>query len=248
MLKALLSFYAVDDEITGLLDELLKDKSLEVCVVAASRLGEKGRDLLVKMLDTAQAGKANVAALFIDTIVEAEAKVPLPLLKRLVARARDPELRGSIKSLIVSQGEYHPPSFFRELFEKGAIHGIRDALFDAIVIGVRRSDCGWDDLFLKCLEDDDRHIRLGSTCVLGDTGDISSVEPMLAISETRIDPLERDELRHAVEKIQSRQEGAEGGWLSLSRPVETEGSLSMADGAGEGALSVEDEGKPGKKQ
>lgn len=241
MLKALLSFYSIDDDITGLLKVLVKDENPMVRAEAAAKLGDEGRTILVKMLENAPAGEIDLTMLLIDRIVDTEAAVPRPLLKKMIARVRDTKLRGSVENFIVSQGDHHPPSLFEDFFERSQIHGVRHALFRAIVTGVKRSNRGWDDFFLKCIEDDDQEIRLESMKALGDTGGIGSVEALLKIIDVLIEGPLREEARQAVKKIQSRQEGVEGGWLSIEKPSEKDGALSVPDGSCEGALSTEEE-------
>jgi len=229
MLDALLSFYSMDEEMESLLGELLDDPDPGVRVEAAARLGEKGRAILAKMLETVPSGNSALAALIIGKLVDGEGKLPRKLIRSMALRPHDPALRGGIVSLVMQQGEYHPPSFFRETFEQSGIRGIRRALFHAIIAGAKRTKHGWDGFFLGCLEKGDLVMRLDSIKVLGEIGGVECVERLLVIARAKRKGVERDAARRAVEKIQSRLEGAEGGWLSVTTPGEKDGALSRAD-------------------
>jgi len=254
MLKALLSFYSVDDETAALLETFLEDENPEVRIEAAAKLGDRGRAALVEMLEGLPVRKSGLAALIIGKLSESDGELPGNFVKKLAMKSHEPDTRGRVEELIRHQGDYHPPAFFRDLFEKSASREIRRALFGAIVAGVKRSKKGRDDFFTGCLIDVDRQVRLGAIRELGDTGGSSCVEalrrcaessgsdktgaPILVrISLVRRDRAERDEARRALEMIRSRLGSAGEGWLSVTRPADAEGSLSRADGAGEGALS-----------
>jgi hypothetical protein len=262
MLKALLSFYSVDDEITGLLEKLSDDVNPEVRIEAAARLGERGRAMLIGMLDDLPVRKSGIASLIIGKLAESDGELPGNLVKKLAMKSHDPDARVRVEALIRQQGDHHPPSFFRKIFEKNTHRDTRRALFDAIVTGVRLSNREWDGFFTGGLADIDRHVRTGSLRMLGDKGgpeciealrlcaepveNIATADPLLVrIAVVRRDRAERDEARRAIERIRSRHEGAEGGWLSVVEVSGKDGALSIADTAGEGALSAEDEKGPG---
>jgi len=254
MLKALLSFYSADDDTIALLETLLDDESLEVRIEAAAKLGDRGRAALMKTLEGLPVRKPGLAALIIGKLAEGDGELPGNFVKKLALKSHEPDTRVRVEELIRHQGDYHPPSFFRGLFEKSASREIRRALFSAVVTGVKRSKKAWDDFFTECLVDVDRQVRLGAIRELGDTGGPSCVEalrrcaessgsdktgaPILVrISLVRRDRAERDEARRALEMIRSRLGSAGEGWLSVTLPANAEGALSNADGAGEGALS-----------
>ncbi|HPA71292.1 MAG TPA: hypothetical protein PKY31_03430 [Spirochaetota bacterium] len=254
MLKALISFYSVDDETAALLENLLEDENPEVRIEAAAKLGEQGRAALMQMFEGLPVRKSGLAALVIGKLAESDAQLQGNFVKKLVMKSHNPDVRVRVEELIRHQGDYHPPKIFMELFEKSGDREIRRALFSAIVAGVKRSGETPDDFFTGCLVDVDRQVRLGAIRELGAAGGPSCVEalcrcaesfgsdttgaPILVrISLVRRDRAERDEARTALEKIRSRLGSAGEGWLSVTRPADAEGALSRTDGAGEGALS-----------
>ena len=254
MLKALISFYSVDDETAALLENLLEDENPEVRIEAAAKLGEQGRAALMQMFEGLPVRKSGLAALVIGKLAESDAQLQGNFVKKLAMKSHNPEVRVRVEELIRHQGDYHPPKIFMELFEKSGDREIRRALFSAIVAGVKRSGETPDDFFTGCLVDVDRQVRLGAIRELGAAGGPSCVEalcrcaesfgsdttgaPILVrISLVRRDRAERDEARTALEKIRSRLGSAGEGWLSVTRPADAEGALSRTDSAGEGALS-----------
>ena len=73
---------------------------------------------------------------------------------------------------------------------------------------------------------------------LGTCGEVDAVEKLYVIGNDRFNPFFRSRVKDAIARIQSRLGKVEKGWLSVSQLQEADGALSMADMAGEGALST----------
>lgn len=78
-------------------------------------------------------------------------------------------------------------------------------------------------------------VRAALIAALGDCGDAAAVAPLMAIADDSW--LIKDDCEKAIARIQSRLGSVERGWLDLAKPAAAEGNLSLADRAGEGALS-----------
>ncbi|HNR87667.1 MAG TPA: hypothetical protein PKM65_04965 [Spirochaetota bacterium] len=89
------------------------------------------------------------------------------------------------------------------------------------------------------LANDDSDIIIAAMQALETCGDISAVEKIYAKGKASLNPFVRSAANRAIAQIQSRLGKADKGWLSLTETDGTDGALSVADGAGEGALSVE---------
>lgn len=72
---------------------------------------------------------------------------------------------------------------------------------------------------------------------LGSVGTVETVERLYRFRDKSLNPFVRGAVADAIAAIQSRLGIAERGWLSTAGLRDTDGALSRADGAAEGALS-----------
>ncbi len=101
--------------------------------------------------------------------------------------------------------------------------------------------------FLESLLDyTDDDIVDGAVDTLATCGNVQSVGKLLQLSGKSINPFFRNRINETVLQIQSRLGSVEKGWLSVSELKESDGALSIADAADEGALSISDSDKKNK--
>jgi hypothetical protein len=147
---------------------------------------------------------------------------------RIVKAFGDQRFRGGIPVL-------------KKLFSQGAGETVLLAILKAFAaIG----DTGLSGFLLDYANHPDYDVRRGVMDALGACGTVETVEPLLKILKSSLNPLFRSDVQKAVASIQSRLGGADAGWLSVTEVSGTDGALSLSGGAGEGALSGE--GKMGK--
>lgn len=132
----------------------------------------------------------------------------------------------------------------RKMFESG---GSEAVLMEILKVFTAIGDTGLNGFLVKHLEHNTGDIRDGLISALSTCGTVDAVEPLLKLSKSSISPFLHSDIQRSIASIQSRLGGADAGWLSVTETGSAEGALSMGDGAGDGALSIEGHDHDSKK-
>jgi hypothetical protein len=96
-------------------------------------------------------------------------------------------------------------------------------------------------LLVEGMEADPFDLTIQFIEALGTCGTKDAIEPIYKKAKASMNPFLRNAAQKAIAQIKSRITDGDTGWLSMYELSEEEGSLSISDEAGEGALSKSDE-------
>ncbi|HOS41200.1 MAG TPA: hypothetical protein PLG31_15815 [Spirochaetota bacterium] len=120
-------------------------------------------------------------------------------------------------------------------YERRESEEVREAILGVIS---HNADPAAGPFLLAELARDGGDLRVPIVEALGQCGSVAAVEPLYRVSSGSLNPFVRSAAAKAIERIQSRLGTAERGWLSPAPLGGADGALSVADGAGDGALSI----------
>jgi HEAT repeat protein len=236
-LLALAEDYPGHEVTEATLRQALESPQSELCLAAAIKLGEEGRDAVIGVAESDAASDETRARAIEHLSRRWPGGDTIAILERLLD-ARSAAARRAAVSAFGRLGHRAAGPRLIEL-ARGPDPEVSEAVAEALgEIGEANAEA----CLVQLLDRPEGRVQEAAVRSLAKIGTTVAVEPLLPIARRVTPGALRSAARDAVERIQARIEGGERGQLSVAGAAEHAGGLSAADNNGEGGeLSLEDQ-------